>query len=304
MEIKNVLAIGRSKRIERLYCQMEKSEHIFNMPFAIVEDEEVCDKEYSERNYLLVRLSDIVSIDLSVYQYIFICSNQGKILREILVKLGVKEKCILDDVDISLFLKPLDKMLLYKELLYNCYQKKYVSDNIHVGDFTYGTPKINNSKMSDNVIIGKFCSIAKNVCIFTGEEHRYEWGSTYPFNEIVTEYSHIEGGSTTKGEVRIGNDVWMGNGCTILSGVTIGDGAAIGANALVDKDVPPYAIVAGNPAHIIKYRFDEKTIEKFMEMKWWNWKYEDICNAISLLQSNQIDKLFEYYEQIVSKKVT
>lgn len=138
--------------------------------------------------------------------------------------------------------------------------------------------------------------------IFRGGEHHHNWGSTYPFGVYFSEFSDDGNCRTSKGDVTIGNDVWLGYGATILSGVTIGDGVVVGANAVVTKDVPPYAIVAGNPARIVKYRFEQKIIDKFLEMKWWDWDYKHIYAAIPLLQSGEIDKLFAYYEQEVLGK--
>ena len=108
---------------------------------------------------------------------------------------------------------------------------------------------------------------------------------------LVNSYKKIEGNPVTKGDIVIGNDVWIGVGATILSGVTIGDGAVIAANATVTKDVEPYTVVGGVPAHYIKHRFDKKNIEKLLEIKWWDWDYEKIYDAIPLLQSGDVDQL-------------
>ena len=119
--------------------------------------------------------------------------------------------------------------------------------------------------------IGAFCSIASGVQIFLGGEHRIDWVTTYPFSEFWEAGKQIIGHPHTKGDVTIGNDVWIGSEAVILSGVTIGDGAVIGARAVVAKDIPPYAIAVGNPARIIRKRFDDETIQKLLEIKWWDW---------------------------------
>lgn len=95
--------------------------------------------------------------------------------------------------------------------------------------------------------------------------------------------------------------MWLGHESTILSGVTIGDGCVVGANAVVASSVPPYSIVAGNPAKIIRKRFSDETIAKLQEMKWWDWSYENIYRAIPLLQSSDIEGLYKYYREYVLK---
>ena len=146
--------------------------------------------------------------------------------------------------------------------------------------------------------IGKFCSIAEGVTFLLGGEHRIDFTTTYPFNALLKSFNYIEGHPHTKGDIIVENDVWIGINAKILSNVKIGNGAVIGANALVTKDVPPYAIVAGNPSRIIKYRFDENTIEKLQKIKWWNFKEEELIKVIPLLQSKNIqDFINKYYEK-------
>lgn len=297
----NVLAVGNSKSIENVYYWLERAEQVFNMPLVIVENNEVCE-QIEEKNYCRISLKDIVNVDLGIYEYIFVCSQQEEKIRELLIKLGVRESIILKEGDVKCFLPPSEKMRFMEDEINRFYQIKYSSSNVKVGAFSYGVPMVAMWNADENISIGKFCSISSNVLIMAGGEHRSDWGTTYPFNSLWDEFHYINGHPWSKGDVIIGNDVWIGRGATILSGVTIGDGAVIGTNAVVTKDVPPYAIVAGNPARIVKYRFEQEIIDKFLEMKWWDWNYEHIYDAIPILQSGEIDKLFVYYEQEVKKE--
>lgn len=181
-------------------------------------------------------------------------------------------------------------------------QQKYLREYISIGDYTYGCPKVLSWGEGAELKIGKFCSIAQEVNIMLGGEHRSDWCTTYPFNALMSSYDYIKGHPKTKGDVLIGNDVWIARGARIMSGVTIGNGAVIGANALVTKDVPSYAIVGGNPAKIIKYRFKRGIIKKLLEIEWWNWSDEDIYKAVPILQSEEMNKLFEYYKKNVQIK--
>ena len=110
--------------------------------------------------------------------------------------------------------------------------------------------------------IGKFCSIADDVKILLGGEHNYHLGSTYPFDNLLIRFKELGPSVKTKGDIHIGSDVWIGYGSIILSGVTIGDGAVIGAGSVVAKDIPPYAVAAGNPARVIKSRFSPKVVQE------------------------------------------
>ena len=137
--------------------------------------------------------------------------------------------------------------------------------------------------------VGNFCSIAKDVTIFLGGNHRTDWVTTYPFGHIHKELFNTFDGNghpATNGDVTIGNDVWIGYNVTIMSGVTIGDGAVIAANSHVVKNVEPYTIVGGNPAKHIKYRFTPEQIEKLLEIKWWFWEDDKINKFIPLLCNN------------------
>lgn len=126
----------------------------------------------------------------------------------------------------------------------------------------------------EKVIIGNYCSLARDV-LFVFGEHRTDLVSTYPFRTLLTP-DGMNHDATEKGEIRIGNDVWIGTRATIMSGVAIGDGAVVAAGAVVTKDVPPYAIVGGVPARLIRFRFDEATIASLREIAWWNWPDERV----------------------------
>ncbi len=166
--------------------------------------------------------------------------------------------------------------------------------NVRIGEYSYGQPTIRHWGENCSLTIGKFCSIADQVMILLGGEHRTDWVTTYPFNYFMPEHRTNRGHPKTKGDVVIGNDVWIGMGATILSGVRIGDGAVIGARALVSKDVPPYAIAAGNPARVLRYRFDDRTIARLLEIRWWDWPPALLEPAIPLLLSSDVEGLKNY----------
>ena len=160
--------------------------------------------------------------------------------------------------------------------------------NYTIGRFTYGEPLVLEWGEGKTLKIGSFCSISANVTILLGGNHRGDWITTFPFNVIFEEFRYIEGHPSSNGDVIIGNDVWIGLNALILSGVTIGDGAIIAANSVVTKDVEPYVIVGGNPAKKIKNRFDDKTIEDLLRIRWWDWDLEKIKNTIPLMLSTNI----------------
>lgn len=167
-------------------------------------------------------------------------------------------------------------------------KKNYLNEDIIIGDYTYGKPIIKKYS-SAKVNIGKFCSIGRNVTFLLGGSQRTDGISSYPFDNFFKEFKESKKHQKIKSNINIGNDVWIGHDVKILSGVTIGDGAVIGRNTVVTKDVPNYAIVEGNPASVIGYRFDENTIKKLEKIKWWNFKEDKLVKLIPLLLNNDIE---------------
>lgn len=192
----------------------------------------------------------------------------------------------------------LNYISFYLANIKRCFGVFYTKDLIpeyknSIGKHTYGLPKIFKLEDTSQLEIGKFCSIANDVKIFLDGEHETSNISTYPFGYFKGFTSKKRYKTKSKGKVIIGNDVWIGYGVTILSGVNIGNGAVIGARSLIVKDVPPYTIVGGVPAKIIKKRFSDKTIEKLEKIQWWNWSDQKIQKNIEILTGKNLDKLFE-----------
>ena len=184
--------------------------------------------------------------------------------------------------------KPIKESFFTKDILSSTSHK--------IGDYTYGTPTILFPNSGARLVIGKFCSIAKEVTIFLGGNHRIDWGTTYPFNVIFDKNDYaslITGHPKTNGDVIIGNDVWIGRGASIMSGVVIGDGAVIGAYSLVSKNVGSYEVWAGNPAKFIKKRFDDITIDKLKKLEWWDWDIDKILEFSPTLCSDNFNDLFD-----------
>lgn len=169
----------------------------------------------------------------------------------------------------------------------------WATQQIEVGDFTYGKPIVHIWDDKTRLKIGKFCSIAGNVHILLGGEHHTDWLTTYPFNVLLAEaYGFEENTAKSKGDVIIGNDVWIGENVTILSGVNIGDGAVIAAGAVVTKNVAPFEIVGGVSAYTLGFRSRRF---RYGMLEWWNWPLERLVDAIPILQSDDLDALVEYW---------
>ena len=163
-----------------------------------------------------------------------------------------------------------------------------------MGDNSYGVPTIRYRHSDAKLSIGNYCSIAKNVEIYLGGNHRDDWVSTYPFPRYFTEAAHIKGADGTRGNVTIGSDVWLCQNTTILSGVNIGHGAVVANGAIVTKDVAPYEIVGGNPAKHIRWRFDEPTRAALLNSAWWDWPEDEVLSVVELLCSDNISTFLSY----------
>jgi acetyltransferase-like isoleucine patch superfamily enzyme len=164
---------------------------------------------------------------------------------------------------------------------------------VELGKYSYGNPQTIWGNEHTKVTVGKFTSIAGNVLIWLGNGRGHDKGfiSTYPFGYIHGEIFGNAQNNSNDGllSVTIGNDVWIGQNVNIMSGVNIGDGAIIAANSHVVKDVPPYAIVGGNPANIIKYRFTENQIQKLLQIQWWDWPESKINDNMNSILSYDIE---------------
>ena len=174
--------------------------------------------------------------------------------------------------------------------------------NYEIGEWSYGDPNVLLGRTHGQLRIGKYCSIGPNVDFVLVSDHRTDFVTTYPFSVLFEKFKNLKGYPRLRGDINVGNDVWVCYGATILSGATIGDGAVIGANAVVTKNVPPYAIVVGNPFKIIRYRFSKEIIEKLLLIKWWDWPHEEVLEAAPLLSNENIDKFIEYAMQNVNDR--
>ncbi len=167
----------------------------------------------------------------------------------------------------------------------------YAKYQIGVG--TYGNPIVMD--WGSQLAIGKYCSLAENVTFILGGNHRIDWVTTYPFSVLWQDFSELKGHPATKGDIIIGNDVWIGTKSMILSGVQIGDGAIIGAGSVVTKNVPSYTIFAGNPAKLIRERFTSEQRDALVKIAWWNWSESRIRQGIPILLSGKIDEFIKIY---------
>lgn len=196
----------------------------------------------------------------------------------------------------------------------NDYQTIYLNTiinnpNIIVGDYTIYNDFVNDPTQfeknnvlyhypinQDRLIIGKFCSIACGTkFLFNSANHTLKSLSSYTFPLFFEEWGldkkNVASAWDNKGDIIIGNDVWIGYEAVIMAGVHIGDGAVIAARAVVTKDVPPYTIVGGTPARKIRMRFEEETIARLQQIQWWNWPVEKIRQSLPYIMDGTVDRL-------------
>jgi virginiamycin A acetyltransferase len=176
--------------------------------------------------------------------------------------------------------------------------------NIEVGDYSYYDDPLGVEQFEKNVlyhfdfigdrlIIGRFCSIAAETrFIMNGGNHATDWFTTFPFPIFGEGWEPAMPESWPhRGDTVVGHDVWIGYGATVMPGVTIGDGAIIATASVVTKDVPPFAVVGGNPAELIRYRFDADTRRALTEIAWWDWDAEKITRNVRAICSNDLEAL-------------
>lgn len=201
-------------------------------------------------------------------------------------------------------------------------EDEITNENIEVGEGSYYSPYYQDNKKfeefnvrylygrdedkdlgtllwePDRLKIGKYCSIASGSVFLLGgnHTHRTDWITVYPFKGTSQKTYQ------SKGDTIIGNDVWIGMEAMIMPGVKIGDGAVVGARSLVTKDIPPYTVVGGNPAKVIKKRYSPEEIDLLQKIAWWDWGREVIENSHDILLGGDLRKLEEFHKNLQNKK--
>lgn len=168
-----------------------------------------------------------------------------------------------------------------------------------IGRYSWGHLNVNNRAAGCRLRVGQFCSIAYGVQVILGGEHRTDFVTTYrfgtypPFDQW---YAAHDASAVGRGDVTIGNDVWIGHEATILSGVTLGDGVVVGARSVVRQDAPPYSIVVGNPARVAGFRFSPEQIAGLLRIRWWDWEESRIVAALPLMMSTDIQAFIDAHD--------
>ncbi|MCB8823437.1 type B chloramphenicol O-acetyltransferase [Microvirga rosea] len=193
----------------------------------------------------------------------------------------------------------LDKQVTNPNLIVGRYS--YYSGYYHGHSFEDCARFLLPDEGADRLIIGSFCSIGSGAAfIMAGNQgHRHDWISTFPFFWMpeVPAFIGASNGYLASGDTVIGNDVWIGSEAIVMPGVKVGDGAIIGTRALVTRDVEPYTIIGGNPAKPIRKRLDEASIDKLLEMKWWNWPDDELQKVMPILTSGDVEALHSHWRK-------
>ncbi len=159
-----------------------------------------------------------------------------------------------------------------------------------IGAHSYGHPNVLDPELA-KLQIGRFCAIGPEVTIVLGN-HRTDLVTTYPFKTLAHLWPEAAAGEDdheARGDVVLGHDVWVGAGATILPGATVGSGAVLAAKTVVRGAVPPYAVVAGNPGRVVRFRFDERTIQRLLNVAWWSWSEARLREHLPALMSSDIE---------------
>ncbi len=230
------------------------------------------------------------------------------IIRSLAIIKGVKIDLFNNNISISVLLKTkikLKNVTLSNATIINNVKlndglkitdSAYCNGNIIFGKFvSVNGPGTRIVAKINKITIGSFTSIASN-CVIQEFNHKFNRLTSYYINKNIFNNT-IEDDIESKGDIVIGEDVWIGTGTTILSGVNIGRGSIIGANSVVTKDIPPYSIAVGNPAHIIKKRFSDELIDIIEKIRWWEWDIKKIRDNQDLFNMSS-DELLERYNEI------
>ena len=177
-------------------------------------------------------------------------------------------------------------------------------NDVLIGDYTYGNPKIRTGGGMAKCIIGKFCSIADDVSIQLISDHHPDWISTYDLSVLLAGEDYTKAlnheNCVVKGDIVIGNNVWICERVIILPGVKIGDGAVIAAGSVVTKDVPPYVISLGE-GKIIRQRFPDDEIEILQKIKWWDWSEDKLLKGLKYIENSSVKELLKFHEEYENK---
>lgn len=196
----------------------------------------------------------------------------------------------------------LDKQVINPNMIVG--RHSYYSGYYHGHSFADCARFLLPDEGADRLIIGSFCSIGSGAAfIMAGNQgHRADWISTFPFFWMpeVEAFAGAANGYAAGGDTIVGNDVWIGSEAIVMPGVKIGDGAVIGTRAVVTRNVEPYAIVGGNPAGVIRMRFDEAAIRMLCELKWWDWTDSQLRDVMPILTSGDVQALYAHWQSVIA----